>query len=73
MFGSEFNARRSSMTYDNAHSSAAETLNTSQKGYRKIKNTMKKLLKESSMALGGNTIDSAKIEELGRQTGQQLY
>ena len=45
MFSCELNVHRDSMTYDNSKNSTVNTFNKSQKGYRKIKNTMKKLLK----------------------------
>eukprot|EP00353_Schmidingerella_taraikaensis_P005174 CAMPEP_0185593300 /NCGR_PEP_ID=MMETSP0434-20130131/71047_1 /TAXON_ID=626734 ORGANISM="Favella taraikaensis, Strain Fe Narragansett Bay" /NCGR_SAMPLE_ID=MMETSP0434 /ASSEMBLY_ACC=CAM_ASM_000379 /LENGTH=59 /DNA_ID=CAMNT_0028219797 /DNA_START=1329 /DNA_END=1506 /DNA_ORIENTATION=+ len=38
---------------------AVETFKTSQSGYRKVKNTMKDLMKQSSMAL--NKLDNSSV------------
>ena len=59
MIGSEHNLARTGTAGTAGLASAAgktpaETVKTSQSGYRKIKNTMKNLLKQSSLALGGN-------------------
>ena len=59
MLGSEHNLARTGTAGTAGLASAAgktpaETVKTSQSGYRKIKNTMKNLLKQSSIALGGN-------------------